>query len=470
MQSKTLLIVDDEETILKQLTWGLGNDFEIVTARTPDEALGAVKSSRPGIMILDLSLSDDPSQLEGFRVLESSLQVIPTLKVIVITGHDERKNALEAISRGAYDFYAKPVVIDELRILLKRAAQLLSLEEELAALRKRGWERHEFEGIIALSEGMVSVFDTVKRVAPTDVTILLTGESGTGKELVAAAIHRRSPRRDGPFVPINCGAIPENLLESELFGHEKGSFTGAHTSRPGKFEVADRGTIFLDEIGELPPTLQVKILRFLQDQVIERVGAREPIKVDIRIIAATNRNLNEMIEKRTFREDLFYRINTVSIDLPPLRERGDDVTLLAMHFLNRFNREYSKNIRGFSNTARETLNLYPWPGNVRELENRLRRAVIMAPEKVIIPDDMDLPHPEKLADNAPGGTAELHRKTLREARDELEHRLITRALLNSTGNVSAAAQELAVSRPTLHDLMKKHGIDPKDFRALKGGR
>jgi len=472
LQQKTLLIVDDEEAILKQLTWGLGRDFNIVTARTPDEALGAVKTHRPGIMILDLSLSDDPAQLEGFHVLESSLQVISTLKVIVITGHDERENALEAISKGAYDFYAKPVVIDELRILIRRAAQLLSLEEELAALRRRAGERHEFEGIIALSEKMVSVFDTVKRAAPTDVTILITGESGTGKELVASAIHRRSPRRDGPFVPINCGAIPENLLESELFGHEKGSFTGAHTSRPGKFEVADGGTVFLDEIGELPLALQVKILRFLQDQVIERVGAREPIEVDVRIIAATNRNLNEMIAERTFREDLFYRINTIDIDLPPLRERGDDVTLLAMYFLNRFNREYSKNIRGFSDAALETLHRYSWPGNVRELENRLRRAIIMAPEKIIQPDDLDLPHPKTLAAGAgaPHETAVLPGKTLREARDELEYRLITRALLNSTGNVSAAAQELAVSRPTLHDLMKKHSIDPGDFRSLKGGR
>lgn len=470
MQQKTLLIVDDEETILRQLEWGFKQDFNVVTATTPEEALGTVKAKKPGLMILDLSLSEDPAQLEGFHVLESSLQVTPTLKVIVITGHDERENALEAISKGAYDFYAKPVVIEELRIMLNRAAKLLSLEEELAALRRRTGEQHEFEGIIAMSKEMVSVFDTVKRVAPTDVTILITGESGTGKELVASAIHRRSPRRDKPFVPINCGAIPENLLESELFGHEKGSFTGAHASRPGKFEVADGGTIFLDEIGELPLTLQVKLLRFLQDQVIERIGGRQPIEVDVRIIAATNRDLKGMIEQRTFREDLFYRINTIGVDLPPLRERGDDVMLLAMYFLNRYNGEFSKNIRGLSESAQETLHRYPWPGNVRELENRVKRAVIMAPAKIIQPEDMDLAYHGDLPENESHQTVNIQRKTLREARDDLEHRLVTRALLNSTGNVSAAAQELGVSRPTLHDLMKKYGINPEDFRSLKGGR
>lgn len=470
MQQKKLLIVDDEETILKQLEWGFKQDFNVVTAITPEEALGIVKAKKPGLMILDLSLSEDPSQLEGFHVLESSLQISPKMKVIVITGHDDRENALEAISKGAYDFYAKPVVLEELRIMLNRAAKLLSLEEELAALRTRTGERHEFEGIIAMSKEMVSVFDTVKRVAPTDVAILISGESGTGKELVASAIHRRSPRRDKPFVPINCGAIPDNLLESELFGHEKGSFTGAHASRPGKFEVADGGTIFLDEIGELPLTLQVKLLRFLQDQVIERIGGRQPIKVDVRIIAATNRDLKKMIEQRTFREDLFYRINTIGINLPPLRERGDDVMLLAMYFLNRYNGEFSKNIRGLSESAQETLHRYPWPGNVRELENRVKRAVIMAPTKIIQPEDMDLAHPYDLPAGEPHQTMNIQWKTLREARDDLERRLVTRALLNSTGNVSAAAQELGVSRPTLHDLMKKYGIDPEEFRSLKGGR
>jgi two-component system NtrC family response regulator len=479
MERNTLLIVDDEEAILKQLEWAFKQDFDVVTAASCESALSAVKEHRPGIMILDLSLSPGAARLEGFDVLESALGLIPTLKVIVITGHDERENALEAVGKGAYDFYAKPVVIEELRVLLRRASYLLSLEEELAALRRKGGEGHEFEGIIALSDRMISVFETVKRVAPADVAVLITGESGTGKELVASAVHRRSPRRGKPFVPINCGAIPENLLESELFGHEKGSFTGAHASCPGKFEVADGGSIFLDEIGELPQNLQVKLLRFLQDRMIERIGGRQPIKVDVRIMAATNRDLGAMIAERTFREDLFYRINTISIDLPPLRERGEDILLLAMHFLNRYNREYAKNLRGFGDAAQRALYRYPWPGNVRELENRVKRAVIMAPGKVIRPEDMDLPPADAPPDDPaagasrPGdtasGSAAPGARTLREARDEVERTFVTRALLASAGNVSAAAQELGVSRPTLHDLMKKHGIDPDTFRSLKGG-
>jgi two-component system NtrC family response regulator len=318
-----------------------------------------------------------------------------------------------------------------------------------------------------MSDPMLDIFKTVKRVAPTDVSVLVTGESGTGKELIAKAIHRRSPRGDGPFIPINCGAIPENLLESELFGHEKGSFTGAHITRPGKFELADGGTIFLDEIGELSQSLQVKILRFLQDQVIERVGGREPIQVDVRIIAATNRNLEEMLDTKEFREDLFYRINTISLGLPPLRERGEDILLLAMYFLNHYNREFSKNIRGFSNNAHGILSGYAWPGNVRELENRVKRAVIMTTGKLIQPEDLDLPDGgERESDSRasdrgfsiPAGI------TLKRAREETERKLVVGALLRSRGNISAAAKELDVSRPTLHDLMKKLDIDPADFR------
>jgi two-component system NtrC family response regulator len=318
---------------------------------------------------------------------------------------------------------------------------------------------------------MLEIFETIKKIAPTDISVLITGESGTGKELVARAIHGRSPRSDKPFIPINCGAIPENLLESELFGHEKGSFTGAHASRPGKFEIADGGTLFLDEIGELPQALQVKLLRFLQDQVVERVGGLEQIQVDVRIIAATNRDLSSMMEERTFREDLFYRINTISLDLPPLRDRGDDILLLGMHFLHHYNRQFSRNIAGFSKSALETLNAFQWPGNVRELENRVKRGVIMCRGKMIRPEEMDLPATGDEASgegDMPGGDSPppVH-VPLKEARDALERRLVTSALLGSSGNVSAAAQELDISRPTLHDLMKKHGIDPADFRASR---
>ncbi|MCK4349532.1 MAG: sigma 54-interacting transcriptional regulator, partial [Candidatus Krumholzibacteria bacterium] len=337
-----------------------------------------------------------PEKLEGFDILETVLQLNPLLKIMVITGHDERENALKAIEMGAYDFFAKPIVIDELMVILKRAAYLMKLEKELDALSTRSGDKKDFEGIIAMSTPMMEVFDTVKRIAPTDIAVLITGESGTGKELVALAIHNRSPRKNEPFIPINCGAIPENLLESELFGHEKGSFTGAHVSRPGKFEIADGGTIFLDEIGELSQGLQVKILRFLQDQIIERVGGRTPLQLNVRIIAATNSDLEAMLETKEFREDLYYRINTISILLPPLRNRGDDIHLLAMYFLNFYNKEFAKSLRGFSPETQKTLVRYGWPGNVRELENRVKRAVIMATGKLVQPDDMDLPFPDEI--------------------------------------------------------------------------
>ena len=476
MPARTLLIVDDEESILKQLQWAFKQDFTVLTAQTADEAIAAVKTKKPGLMLLDLSLTGDPRNIDGLEILEDAILVDPHLKVVVLTGHDERENALKAIERGAYDFCSKTTPIEELRTILTRAAHLLSLETELIALKRKEGARHEFEGIVAMSKSMLGVFETVKRVAATDVSVLIMGESGTGKELIARAIHTRSPRRDNPFVPINCGAIPENLLESELFGHERGSFTGAFETRQGKFETADSGTIFLDEIGELTPPLQVKILRFLQERVIERVGGREPIKVDVRIIAATNRNLDAMLAGQTFREDLFYRINTVSVNLPPLRERRDDILLLATRFLHRYNGEFSRRVRGFGEYAQKTLDLYAWPGNVRELENRVKRGVIMATGKLIQPEDLDLPYPENLRKGASGAEPSggagsdgpFEPMPLKEAREELERRFIAGALIRARGNVSAAAESLEVSRPTLHDLMKKHGIDPEEYRLPKG--
>ena len=461
-----LLIVDDEDAILKQLKWAYGKEYVISTASTAGEAIDAVTAERPDLMILDLSLSGDPARLEGFDVLERALSADPHLKVIVITGHDDTENALEAIEKGAVDFYAKPVDVDELRVMLKRAGYIRSLEGEISRLRENAGGGSEFEGIIGVSDRMASIFETIRKVAPTDVSILLTGESGTGKELIANAIHRRSQRSQKPFMPINCGAIPENLLESELFGHEKGSFTGADAMKRGRFEKADGGTIFLDEIGELPLQLQVKLLRFLQDQRIERVGGSAPLQVDVRIVAATNRDLEEMIERGDFREDLYYRINTITMTLPPLREREDDLLLLATRFLHRYNREFSRNIRGFSSEAIAAVSRYEWPGNVRELDNRVKRAVIMAAGRVIQPSDLDLPDSADGADPAagvegmivPGGVG------LREARDALEARMVRSALVRNSGNVSAAAQELGVSRPSLHDMIKKHGIDTDDYR------
>ncbi len=471
MPAKTLLIVDDEEAIRKQLDWAFKNDFTVFTAADAAGAIAAVKAHKPGLMLLDLSLTGEPWNVAGLEILDDALLVNPNLKAVVLTGHDERENALKAIERGAYDFCSKTIPIDELRLILRRAGYLYALETEMLLLKKKESGKHEFEGIVAMSKPMLDVFETVKRIAATDVSILITGESGTGKELIARAIHSRSPRRSAPFVPINCGAIPENLLESELFGHERGSFTGAFETRPGKFETADGGTIFLDEIGELTPPLQVKILRFLQDRFIERVGGREPIKLDVRIIAATNRDLGTMLADGTFREDLFYRINTVSVALPPLRDRAEDVLLLATRFLHRYNREYSRGVRGFGENAQLVLSRYAWPGNVRELENRVKRAVIMAAGKLIQPEDLDLPASETTgggAVQAAPAAPPIEPAPLKEARDELERRLVVAALLRYRGNVSAAAEILEVSRPTLHDLMKKHDVDPANYRAPRG--
>ena len=466
MEPVHLLIVDDEEAIRKQLQWSFKKDYEVRTAGDAEETLAAVRRLPPDVMILDLSLSGDPERLEGFEILEAALEIDPALKVIVITGHDDRKNAMRAIESGAVDFFAKPVDVEELRVRVRRAAYIRSLEIEIARLKHDSARGHEFEGVVAMSAPMLAVFDTIRRVASADVSVLLTGESGTGKELVARAIHRRSPRAGKPFIPINCGAIPENLLESELFGHEKGSFTGAHAMKRGKFEVADGGTLFLDEIGELPLSLQVKLLRFLQDHLIERVGGNTTLPVDVRVIAATNRDLEEMIEARTFREDLFYRINTVRIVLPPLRERGGDILLLATRFLHRYRAESSRSLRGFSRQALEALNAWTWPGNVRELDNRVKRGVIMAATSLIQAADLDLPAQPGATDEqdeteASPAPAEM---TLRDARDRLDRGMVVSALLRTSGNVSAAAQELDISRPSLHDLMKKHLIDPADFR------
>jgi len=466
-----LLIVDDEEAILKQLKWAFREYYDIVTASSAGEAVSAVRESSPSVMILDLSLSADSPELEGFEVLEQALGIDPLLKVVTITGHDDRENALKAIGSGALDFYAKPIDIDELRIILQRAFHIRSLEQEIENLRK-GFERgNEFEGLIGMSEPMLAIFETVRRIAPTDVTVLITGESGTGKELIARAVHNQSRRSGKPFIPINCGAIPENLLESELFGHEKGSFTGAHAAKAGKFEAADGGTLFLDEIGELPQTLQVKLLRFLQDRVVERVGGSEPRQTDVRVLAATNRDLEEMIAGKSFREDLFYRINTVTLEMPPLRERGQDLLLLATRLLHRYSAEYSRKFKGFSRAAIEAIHSYMWPGNVRELDNRIRRAVIMAASTNIQPSDLDIPAGESDGRDESAPPAAMDHTgdmTLKEARDRLEKGMVVSALLRTSGNVSAAASELDVSRPTLHDMMKKHSIDAGDFRAPRG--
>jgi two-component system NtrC family response regulator len=354
---------------------------------------------------------------------------------------------------GAYDFYAKPVELAELKVMLQRAFHLADLEEANRQLQKdlRG-ESPGFQGIFGQSPEMLEVFATIRKVATSDVPVLIRGESGTGKEMVARALHRESLRRDGPFIPINCGAIPENLLETELFGHEKGAFTGAQARVQGKVEYADKGTLFLDEIGELPTMLQVKLLRFLQDQVIQRVGGREDINVDTRIVAATNADIVKAIESGSFREDLFYRIGVITVSLPPLRRRGEDVILLATLFKHRFSEAFRKRVKGFSAAALDALRSFDWPGNVRELENKVKRAVIMAEGPILEVKDLGL----AVFRGEPSGNANVVGFTLREARDQLERELLAEALERQEGNIAKAAGDLGVSRPTLYDLLKKH--------------
>ncbi|MBN2426843.1 MAG: PEP-CTERM-box response regulator transcription factor [Deltaproteobacteria bacterium] len=454
-----LLTVEDNEEIQKQLKWGLGKDYKILLAGNVSEALSLFESHQPKVVTLDLGLPPDAEgSIEGFRCLEAIMQQAPQTKVIMLTGNEERESALRAIRMGAYDYYPKPINLDELKVILSRAFNLGKLEEENRQLHSAlSEEGMELQGIFGQCPKMVEVFTTINKVSSSDAPVLILGESGTGKEMVASAIHQKSQRKNGSFIPINCGAIPENLLESELFGHEKGSFTGAHGRVQGKFEFAHGGTLFLDEIGEMPLSLQVKVLRFLQEKVIQRVGGRDNIDVDARIISATNIDTQQAIEEGKFREDLFYRIGVVKINLPPLRERGKDILFLAHLFLRRFSEALNKRVRSFSMAALNRLEEYSWPGNVRELENRVKRAVIMAESTIIEPGDLDFVTVERT--NEPSQVEKDSKiLTLKEAKERVEKEMVVAALEKQKGNVVKAAELLGVSRPTLYDLMKKHGL------------
>jgi len=444
-----LLIVDDDEEIRSQLRWALADHYNVFSAGDRLLALELWHQHHFPVVILDLGLPPRPADPdEGLATLTALLEQDRHVKVIIVSGQGEKANALRAVAEGAYDFLTKPVDPDELRVILRRAFYLAELERELRQLQEL-WGGDGFEGMVGDCPAMQAVFQTIRRVAPSDAPVLILGESGTGKEMVARAIHRRSPRRDGSFVAINCGAIPENLLESELFGHERGAFTGAVTQRKGRFEMAEGGTLFLDELGELPLPLQVKLLRFLQEQTIERVGGRELIPVNTRIIAATNTDLKQALQTGRFREDLYYRVAVVVIQLPPLRDRGDDVVLLARTFLRRFATEARRSpMPHFSAAALRALQRHDWPGNVRELENRIRRAVIMAEGKTISPTDLELVDP---------GEGAMPR-TLREIRDAAERSAILSALRRHQWRIAPAAEELGVSRPTLYELMNRLGI------------
>ena len=385
-------MVDDEEGIRNQLKWTFSKDYDVFLARDVDSAKNIVASESPDLVMLDISLTPDVgTETEGISILQYILGLDNTTKVIMVTGNDTRENALKCVAMGAYDFYSKPIDLEEIKVSIKRALYIQNLERENQQLRDDLEGTYESRDIISDCKQMEEILDIVRRVSTTDVTVLIQGESGTGKELIARAIHFNSSRKDKPFIPINCGAIPENLLESELFGHEKGAFTDAHAQKKGKFELAQNGTIFLDEIAELPLILQVKILRFLQDMKIERIGGREIIPLDIRVIAATNKNIQEEMKEGKFRDDLYYRLNVISILLPPLRDRGDDVIILANTFLKRLSRSMKSNIIGFSNEAISALINYDWPGNIRELENRVKRAIIMSKDQYIMPEDLDIP-------------------------------------------------------------------------------
>jgi len=446
-----LLIVEDDEGLQRQLKWAY-DDYEVLTASDRSAAIDLLRSEEPPVVTLDLGLPPDPDGVsEGFATLETILSLKPETKVIVASGHGARESALRAIASGAYDFYQKPVDIDQLGLIVRRAFQLHGIETENRRLESHvGEERRVLGTMITAAPEMMKVARTIERVANTDVSVMLLGASGTGKELLARGLHDASRRAGGQFVAINCAAIPENLLEAELFGYEKGAFTGAIKTTEGKIELAHGGTLFLDEVGDIPLPLQVKLLRFLQERVIERIGGRKTIAVDTRIVCATHQDLPAMIQAASFREDLYYRLAEIVVRIPSLAERHGDPTLLAKHFLHVFSREMNPNVRGFSAGALDAINDWKWPGNVRELENRMKRAVIMADGKLITAEDLDLA--PKSADSLP--------VNLKAAREETDRRVIRQALARTESNISSAARLLGISRPTLYDLLKQYGLQP----------
>jgi len=450
-----ILLVDDEENIIKQMRWALETDYDVLSASSEAEAMTLFDRAKPSVVTLDLSLNPhDTADLGGMRLLEQMLSQSPLTRVIMITGSDDEANALRAIRLGAVDYYCKPIRLEELKVIIKRAFHIQQLQQR--AQEKEQAALDAFQGIVGASKAMRDIFRFIQRVAASDISVLICGESGTGKEVAANAVHQQSPRKNNPFIVVNCGAIPENLLESELFGHEKGAFTGAHAQKRGKFELAHTGTLFLDEIGELAPSLQVKLLRFLQDRKIERVGGTQPIELDVRIIAATNRNLQKDIKNHVFREDLYYRLKVVPLDMPPLRERRDDIIPLAQHFLRKFCQEYRKPPMTLSPEAEGALLMHPWPGNVRELENLISRSVVLSARSILKPSDLGF-----ALDQIPTDV------NLKFARKAIEKDFVQKALHRNYGIVSRAARELGISRVNLYELINKYEIHVKEFKAMR---
>jgi two-component system NtrC family response regulator len=452
-ESRKLLIVEDDPGLLSQLRWCF-EEYDVVTAEDRSSAINELRRHEPAVVLQDLGLPPNPEGVdEGLATLKELLKLSPHIKVIVVTGHGDQENALRSVALGAYDFYQKPVDTETLQLLVERAFAISRLESENRRLQSMASES-PLDGIVAASEAMLSVCRMIEKVAPTDVTTLLLGESGTGKELLARSLHRLSPRASNRFVAINCAAIPENLLESELFGFEKGAFTGAVKQTHGKIELADGGTLFLDEIGDMPVSLQAKLLRFLQERVVERVGGREEISVDVRVVCATNQNPIELIAQDLFREDLYYRVSEITIDIPPFRDREEGRLILARHLLVKYAKQQGRSLVGFSDDANAAIEAYSWPGNVRELENKIKGAVIMAEGKQVTAADLGIDAArDKEADSL----------NLREVRQRAESKAIRKALMKNFGNVSRTAEQLGVTRPTLYDLLNKYGLSAEAY-------
>jgi len=444
---KHLLVVEDDKGLQSQLRWAF-DGFEVAISGDRTEAINQLRRLQPGVVLLDLGLPPDPGGVtEGLATLSEILSLTPETKVIIVTGDNDRANAVKAIALGAYDFHQKPADPELLALLVDRAYHVYELERENLRLQQHD-HNMPLRGIITASPQMLKICRTIEKIAPSNITTLLLGASGTGKERCAQALHELSPRANKPMIAINCAAIPENLLESELFGYEKGAFTGAAKQTPGKIEYAHEGTLFLDEVGDLPMELQAKLLRFLQERVVERIGGRKEIPVDVRILCATHQNLQALISKGQFREDLYYRISEIVLEIPPLKDREGDILVLAKSFLHQLKKEYGSSSLDFSDEAIAAMEAYDWPGNVRELESRVKRGVIMADGQLISPEDLELGD----------GKQEPMPLNLKEVREEAERKAVVRAMSHCNQNITDAANALGITRPTLYSLLERLGL------------